>query len=152
MKTITLTQEQVALVDDEDYEWLNQWKWHALKCRNTYYAVREKNRKSVLMHRQILNAQPREEIDHNNHNGLDNRKSKIRICTHIQNMQNQKSRIHTSKFKGICWNKKRQNWQVQIRVNGKRIWLGYFRKEIEAALAYDLAAKYYFGDFARLNF
>jgi len=155
MKTIQLTQGKVALVDDADYEWLNQYKWHAIKDHNTWYAVRGISRNgsytTISMHRVILGLEPgdKRETDHKNHNGLDNRQDNIRICTHSQNQQNKSlQKNHSSQFKGVRWHKRCNKWQTQI---GHK-YLGLFTSEVEAAKAYDAAAKEYFGEFALLNF
>lgn len=98
MKTIPLTQGQVALVDDEDYEYLMQWKWCAAWNGNTYYAFRGgkkehgKKRQMIKMHRDLLDTPRGLEVDHLNGNGLDNRRCNIRNCTHKENMQNQHNR------------------------------------------------------------
>ncbi|MBA7676314.1 hypothetical protein ES703_84555 [subsurface metagenome] len=107
------------------------------------------------MHRLVLKIPPYIFVDHINHNGLDNRKANLRPATRAQNGQNRvkfKNRIYGSKFKGVTWNRKYKNWQVQIQVNGKLTFLGRFTDEITAAKAYDRAAKKYHGDFASLNF
>lgn len=161
-KQITLTQGKFTIVDDEDFEWLNQWKWCANKIHNIWYAIRglihsEKiaNGKHIciLMHRQIMNCPKGFEIDHQDHNGLNNQKSNLRICTRNQNQHNQKiqTRIKSSQFKGVYWDKSTKRWPAQIKYNSKRIHLGGFGSEIEAAKAYDKAAKRLFGEFARLN-
>ena len=90
---IELTQNKFALVDDEDYRWLNEFKWYRVKSKKTDYAytkIIQSNgkRKSMLMHRLILNTPTGMQTDHKNHNGLDNRKSNIRICTSSENHQN----------------------------------------------------------------
>ena len=101
MKHIPLTQGKVAIVDDKDYEYLNQWKWYAHKKGNTYYARRsinyklngKKKTRTIQMHNIVLSkTDVSKEIDHKNHNGLDNRLSNLRICTHAQNLANQRIR------------------------------------------------------------
>lgn len=161
-KRIPLTQGKFAIVDDEDFEYLNQFNWCANKIGNTYYAVRvlylgggrkNQKRKKIFMHRQILNAQDGEEVDHRNHCTLDNRKQNIRFCTHSQNNQNRNPYKNTSsKFKGVSWNKRDKKWEVQIMLNGKTIHLGLFFDEIEAANAYDDKARELFSEFAKTNF
>ena len=160
MKTIQLTQGKVALVDDIDFEHLNNHKWHAAKThRGTYYAARkirlaDGKQGTIFMHREVLGLnQGDPNCDHKNHNELDNRRDNLRRCTPLQNMQNQRPhRNGSSAFKGVCWNKKREKWQVQIRWEGHKKHLGYFDNEIEAAMAYDIVAVRYFGEFASLNF
>ena len=106
------------------------------------------------MHRQILHPPGHLFVDHINHNGLDNRKANLRPATCAQNNYN---RIHlrksqSSKYTGVSWQKQSKKWMVQIRYKGRRIFLGLFEDEIQAAKAYDKAAKIYHGEFASLNF
>jgi hypothetical protein len=92
-------------------------------------------------------------VDHINGNGLDNRKSNLRICTHQQNCENSRKRKKSfSKYKGVYWSKNAKKWVAQITIDGKSKHLGYFELEEDAAAAYDKAAVKYFGEFACLNF
>jgi hypothetical protein len=156
MKKLKLSQGKVALVDDEDYEWLNQWKWFAHKDCNTYYAGRSEkingSRKQIWMHRAIMNTPVGLEVDHIDHNGLNNQRSNLRNCTQSQNHMNQ-SNMGKSKYKGVSFFTKKKYKQVRanICVCGSPIYLGSFLTEEEAALAYNEAAKKYFGEFALLN-
>lgn len=155
MKEIKLTQGQVTQVDDEDFEWLNQWKWYASKVRNTFYARRRKNKHEpvILMHRLILNILKGMETDHRDLNGLNNQRYNLRICTHQENMRNRKfHQGSSSKFKGCYWVEKDQRWRSQIIFKNEKTNLGSFISEIDAALAYDKVAKQLHGEFARLNF
>jgi hypothetical protein len=156
-KEIELTQGYKALVDDEDFEYLNRFNW----CISHGYAVRkQKNGKGlVLMHRVILGRKlgrellKSEKVDHVNGNGLDNTRNNLRAATHKQNIRNSaKAAGGTSRFKGVSWHKKSNKWQALIGVNGKVIHLGHFDDEIEAAKKYDMAALLWFGRFARTNF
>lgn len=164
MKKIPLTKNKFALVDDEDYERLNRFKWHALDSRGTHYAVRNRPTKNgkrgpIRMHRDILNLKlgDKRQADHIDGNGLDNRKSNLRICNNRQNCQNRKPRQGTSRFKGVSFHcrKDRPNWKrwlTQIQINGKNKHVGYYKDEVRAAMAYDEIALKAFGEFARLNF
>ena len=162
MKEIKLTQGKVALVDDEDYEELNKYKWCADKGRRTYYAVRSlwaNGRKSgkLYMHRVIMKAQPGEQVDHKSSDGLDCQKKNMRICTPGENNMNQRKQTRKchSKFKGVCLDdreNRNKTWFSYININKKRTYLGCYNSEIDAARAYNNAAINLFGDFARLNF
>lgn len=151
MKEIILTQGKVALVDDEDYEKVSQYKWHAQKGHNTFYAVRSvwKSNK-IQMHKFIMNANF---IDHKDGSGLNNQKENLRVCNNTENSRNCKLTYNsTTGYKGVHWDKNNKKYQVEIMVNRKHIFLGRFVDIIEAAKAYDKAALKYFGEFARLNF
>lgn len=152
MIEIPLTQGQVALIDDEDWDLVSEFKWFAQKDKKTYYA-RRANRPKVLLHRFILQAKVGQKVDHIKGNWLDNRRENLRIATSSQNQWNQQaySQRGSSKFKGVSLYRPYSKWLACIRVNNKRIHLGYFKDEKEAALAYNEAALEYFGEFARLN-
>ena len=158
MKKIKLTQGKDALVEDEDFERLNKFKWRAKFDGYNWYAYRN-NRKGlknspIAMHREILNLSMGDGkyIDHINHYGLDNRKSNLRVCTHAENLYRQRSRIGSSRYKGVSWNKQSKKWTAYIAKNGLQKHLGYFKDEMIAALIYDLNAIKYFGEFASTNF
>jgi len=156
-KQIPLTQGKFALVDDEDFEFLSQWKWLYHKgyaVRNRFIGIFKKYKKveHICMHRVIVNTPVGKETDHVNGDKLDNRKENLRICTREQNSRNRKLDIDsTSGFKGVFWMGERQKWRSGIRVNSKFLYLGYFKTALEAAKAYNIAARRYFGRFARLN-
>lgn len=96
---------------------------------------------------------PDGEIDHINHDASDNRIANLRDCTHAENLANSSStKGSTSRFLGVSWSKKSAKWSAIISPNGKTIALGRFASEIEAAKAYDDAARKHFGEFANLNF
>lgn len=151
MKHIKLTCNKKAIVDNEDFYYLNNFKW---QYHNKNYAVHHiRNRKSILMHRFIMNiSDPKVEIDHINHNGLDNRKSNLRICSNRQNHYNSKIRKdNKSGFKGVYFHKVSKKWEVRIKFNGRKLYLGQFKSKLDAAKKYNDAAKIYYGEFALLN-
>ena len=142
MKHIALTQGQVALVDDEDYEELSRYRWRAQwnPCTCSFYAGRtvrlpDGKRTTEQMQRHILGLKlgdPRQG-DHIDHDTLDNRRANIRIVTRSENQ-------HNSRRKGYCWDKSRQKYMARIRIAGTEKHLGRFDTPTEASAAY-LAAK-----------
>jgi hypothetical protein len=162
MKEIQLNNGYVALVDDEDYEWLNQWKWGAHKKGNRIYVERSEvlrtgkksyKTKTIAMHRLIMDAPKDMEVDHINHNGLDNQRNNLRICTGYQNRLNRKA-FGSCKYLGVTVTLSRNYKQIRARVHldGIVYHLGSFKTEESAAMAYDAKAKELFGEFANLNF
>jgi len=157
MRLIAITQGQHAIVDDEDYDFLSMFKWWAQKHPGGWYAARRSffgpRRVTLGMHQLLLFGGAY--VDHENGNGLDNRRCNIRFATSSQNCYNKsmKSPLKTSRFKGVYWDKRDKKWDVRIRhIPGERLFLGRFDCELTAGHVYDEAAKKYFGDFARLNF
>lgn len=146
-KKIELTQGVYALVDDEDYEYLNNWKWYCsggYATRHSYIPY-----KTLLMHRVVMGNPDGKEVDHINHDKTDNRKSNLRICTREENARNHPiHKNNTSGFKGVTWNKKANKWQAQIRHCGKNVHIGVFEDKESASDAYKEMAKKLFGDFA----
>lgn len=163
MKKIKLTQGKYALVDDEDFEYLNQWKWFFTKNpKDTQgYAVRSgyckktKKRTRIAMHRIIVQAKPGEICDHINGNGLDNTKSNLRVCTSFESSWNKKT-FSTKKLKaikGVTIVKDKHGvpsyWIARITVNKTRIYLGTFKTKELAEQAYKEAAIKFHGEFAK---
>lgn len=152
MKEIKLTRDKFALVDDEDYENLNQYKWTFHAQGYAYNQSILGNKICVLMHRLITNAQKGQFVDHINHNKLDNRRENLRVCSQSQNGGNSiMSKNNTTGYKGVSFDKKSQNYHAYIMLNRKRINLGRFDNAKDAAIAYDIKAKEIWGEFALIN-
>jgi hypothetical protein len=156
MKKIQLTQNKVALVDDEDFAYLNQWKWC---CDTKGYAVRSekrsetgvKKRALIRMHRVIAKTPADKLTDHINGNILDNRKANLRHATDSENMRNRKMAANNKTgYKGVWFNKKTKKYVAYIKLQHSRV-LGSFDKAEEAAYVYDQFALQIFGKFARTN-
>jgi len=156
VREIPLTQGKFAKIDDEDFSVVNRYKWFAVRNYKTYYArtyLKTENGKILMpMHRLILRPPHDMPLDHKNGDGLDNRRSNLRLCNQTCNQRNRRTTRGTSRFKGVCWSSWNKKWVARIRINKHLLHLGYFADEISAALAYDDAANLHFGDFARLNF
>jgi len=158
-RRIALTQGKYTIVDPADYPSLSKYKWQLTRSPRSDYATRSvtigsRRQKSVCMHRVIMNAGDGQFIDHINHNGLDNRKANLRLASMAQNSWNKRKQKgnHSSKFKGVSWSAREKKWYAGIQANRKKIFLGLFKNEIDAAKAYDAAAGKYHGQFALLNF
>lgn len=151
---IPLTRGKFALIDENDYDLIGHLKWHATPSKNTFYAFHSVRGAGVIvMHRIILAAPQGTEVDHIDGNGLNNRRSNLRLCTRSQNSMNtQKLDGTTSRYKGVYWFRGTSKWHARITVNRERRHLGFFSSEIDAARTYDEAARSLFGEFARLNF
>ena len=146
MKTIPLSNsDQVALVDDEDYEWLMQWHWKLDTNGYAYTSIR------IPMHRMILGVEENE-VDHRDSISLNNVRSNLRPATTAQNQWNRgKPSDNTSGFKGVSWFAPSNKWVARVQANGKRYHIGYFDDPVEAARAYDRRARELHGEFARTN-
>jgi len=141
---IKLTRGKSAIVDDDLYEILNQFKWYAQKDLNTFYARRNSKignkRTFILMHHMVVGFPlNRKNIDHLNGDGLDNRRVNLRIVPHRENMGNTKDRREhktTSKYVGIIFDKKRKMWRSSIKIGEKYIYIGHFNNEEKASESY----------------
>ena len=155
MKKIELTKGKVALVDDDDFDELSKHKWCVSKDGNNFYAIRsikiDGKKRTVKMHRVIMQTPKGMDTDHIDHDGLDNRKENLRICTHTENLMNTgKYKNNVSGYKGVSWDNSRSKWKSQIKFNKKIIILGRFTDKEEAYKAYCEAAKKYHGEFNNL--
>lgn len=130
------------------YHWWPQKNGHCFYAHSSHYGHR------VSMHRLILGVVvTTDHVDHINHDGLDNRRSNLRITSRLQNRFNQRGRFHTtSSYKGVCWHSGHNRWHAKIKIHQHVRHLGYFPDEIAAACAYDAAARELFGEHAYLNF
>lgn len=139
--------ELFALVDDDDYEWLNQWNWTAIRTerKSGGYAMRNEHGESIMMHRLIMDAPPDQRIDHRDGNGLNNQRDNLRFATPQQNIANK--RVHKnnkSGYKGVHYNKQAHKWMMAFTVNTDTA--------EEAARLYDRIARFVHGEFAATNF
>ena len=168
MKQVELTQGYITLVDDEDYERVAQYRWCArvakrsdgsiqgvYALRTTKTSRRDGKRKTTnhFLHRFILGVDNTCEVDHKDHNGLNNQKYNLRKANKSDNQHNTRKQINnTSGYKGVYWHKRDRAWTAMIGMRGKLIYLGTYATPEQAALAYDAAANKLFGEFANTNF
>lgn len=144
-----------VLVDDEDYELLNKYKWFSDKHGYVARGVTQNGKpQRILMHRVILETPKGLVTDHINGNRLDNRRSNLRIATQTENTYNSKPNSDSIvPFKGVCWDKMRGKWQVRVVLQGNTQFHAYIAGEAKyAARVYDYYAKKAYGEFAYLNF
>jgi hypothetical protein len=148
-----------TLVDDEDFEYLNQWKWYPHIVSGKYYARRSKTKdeiednphesKSIYMHRVIIKCPEGYEIDHIDMNPLNNQKSNLRVCRSYENACNKKKQSKLFRYKGLA--KSGNRWTSKIRFKNKIYYLGLYKFKKDAAKAYNCAAKILHGEYAYLN-
>jgi hypothetical protein len=158
VKEIALTQGKAAIVDDEDFEFVSQFKWHACGRGGSRWYARRKvgvlgQPVFLKLHNALVTPGPAEVVDHINHDGLDNRRSNLRICTRQENGWNKlRPANNTSGFKGVSWHADRQLWRAVVHISRRQKYIGSFDTAEQAARAYDTAAVALFGAFAHLNF
>lgn len=160
MAEICLTKGYVAIIDDEDYAWLSVFPWATAVTREVPYAIYTScwpepgvRRRTERMHRLILGAPKGVLVDHRDRNTLNNRRSNLRLASNSQNARNQVSARGASEYKGVApyqWSN--TPWLAQIGHEGRKIRIGQYETEQQAARAYDCKATEFFGEFARLNF
>lgn len=165
MKRIELNNGMAALVDDEDYDMLMRFEWFAQKqgkpgqhefwYAERFYSESLSDEFGVGMHRMILGVtDPKIFVDHQNHDGLDNRRANLRECDNSKNQMNRRKQAKptTSIYKGVDWRKQSGKWRAQIKISGKQKHIGMYVCEVEAAKAYDKVALELFGIYAHPNF
>lgn len=147
-----------ALVDIEDVPLIAGRSWFTLPTTRALYAqcrqVVNGKTHTILMHRVIMGVTERRiQVDHINHNGLDNRRQNLRLVTNQDNAFNRRPRLRgTSRFKGVHWDKSKRKWCVSYTLNQRKCKAGCFDHEVDAARAYDEAIREHHGEFAWLNF
>jgi len=166
VKHIQLPQNRVACVDEAHFEELNKFNWCAQPAKNGFYVIRNALKadrdsgspSTIRLSREVARLVHGAEalegffVDHINHDGLDNTSDNLRLVTNRQNSHNQlRASNNTSGYKGVSWHKRDQKWAASIRVEGTLKYLGNFTDRDKAAVAYNTAAKQYFGEHAYLN-
>ena len=153
---IPLNDGVCAIIDADDLPKVASFTWHVSKECATSYArshirLPNGNRKKIRMHRLLMDNPYGVEVDHVNSNGLDNRKSNLRLATHEQNMRNASMRKdNSSGVKGVSWSEATKRWIAAIRVGGPKKYLGSFKELSDAAQAYAEASKKFHGEFGRV--
>lgn len=157
MRTIALTRDGYSvLVDDEDYNFINQWIWHLYQGRSTNYATRSAKvngrQETIFLHRVIMKTPKGLEVDHKDWNGLNCQKYNMRNCLHSDNVKSRRlPKINTSGYKGVYYCKWNNKWCPAISINKSTKRLGYFDTAKEAAIVYDKAIVKHHGEFASTN-
>ena len=140
-------------ISDEDYDYVSQFRWYVWETRGIFYARRSERDRKIYMHRDILKpCNSKIKIDHEDHDGLNNQRSNIRVASHHQNMANQSNKKGSiSKYRGVVFDTRSNNWTVNLSKLGKRYYVGKFKTQEDAALAYNIKAKEVHGEFAYQN-
>lgn len=161
MKRIRISSGHYAIVDDIDYPLVSKYTWTLSKSGNRLYAITTKRRTpikyskrdTIYLHRLIMNVSGWHNcVDHINGDGLDCRRSNIRLCTRGQNAMNLKIRVdNSSGYKGVYFNQQRKKYAAQIQIDKKTKFLGLFHTKEEAAEKYNEYALMYYGEFSSIN-
>ena len=150
VRRIPLGHDLFALVDAADYEELSKYAWHISGDRRHLSVTAHRGRKTVYMHREIMQPPEGYVVDHIDHNRLNHRRCNLRVCTRRQNDANMGPRGGSSRFVGV--HRYGDKWKAEIRRGGEYFYLGLFDDEVEAAKARDRKAYELHGPYAYLNF
>lgn len=151
MRQIQLIDGGVAIIDETDYKKVCGYRWYRTKSSNpnvpiyaAAHTYRNGRKCTILMHREIMDAAPGQEVDHRFGDGLDNRRAHLRLGSRAQNKRGFVRKIFTravtSRFRGVSWNRFRHNWRASVRADGQQHSAGSYPTEIAAALAYNKKA------------
>ena len=155
MKQFQLNQNKILLIDDEDFDKVSKYHWYFTGRYVKGYLLHKKfkGQTRVAIHRMVLNAKQGQEIDHIDGNILNNQKGNLRFVSHSENMANRKilAKNNKSGYKGVYLHTRAKKWVAKIRKDNVNIYLGIFNDKKEAAKIYNINAKKYFGEFAKLN-
>lgn len=160
MMKISLSKGQVAIVDDAEFEKVSAFDWCAkyVPCTKSFYAVRNesiviggvKKRRTMSLHRFIMGLKygDKRQVDHQNHDTLDNRRANLRVCTHVENARNVRMHSNNSSgYRGVTWNRDRKKWLAQAQLNSKQRYLGLFDTKEKASRAYEEFTDKHHGEF-----
>lgn len=151
---IQLTKGKEAIIDGIDYAAISKHKWYAFKSKRMWYAATNINKRPVSMHRFIMNVlDSKIFVDHKDHDGLNNKRDNLRLCSLSQNHCNRRSAHNKkySKYLGVYWDNSKMKWTAKLRKDKLLYSLGTFKLENDAAIAYNNAAVKHHGEFANLN-
>lgn len=153
MKILRLSNGQSSFVDDDVFEWAKEINWCASRSDWNTYVVNYGETPKAYLHRKIMHAPKGVQVHHVNGDTLDNRRENLRLASNSENCRGARKRNDTyeSRYRGVGWYRRDEVWRAQIVVNGKQIHLGYFDLEVDAARAYNRAAREHFGEFATEN-
>lgn len=151
--SIPLGRGYTAIIDTDDVDLVRGIRWTAVKSDHRVYAYSNTSAYKGMLHRLIVNAPKGVDVDHWDGEGLNDRRSNLRIATRSENMVNVPLRSsNTSGYVGVSWHRGAAKWRSAIKKNGRQIHLGFFASAEEAARAYDVKARELFREFAQLNF
>ena len=149
MKKVKLTRGYETIISDCDFERVSKYKWHLARRGNSTYVSGCVDGKQDYLHRFIMNCPKGMQVDHRDSDGLNNTRENLRVCTNAENSRN--CRPGGNHYKGVYKHSKNGTWVAEICINGIGKYIGSFKTQEEAALAYNNVAKVAYGEFARLN-